>query len=114
MDESASEPEPVLSLRALIGLLGWLTVLTGIFLLILGNSSLCQASCTTKLTAYSTAATVAGALILATAWLTGERGNKTPLKMSVKMLAKYLLSLVGLAILITVILFLAFLGLTGP
>jgi hypothetical protein len=114
LDESASEPEPVLSLRKLIGLLGWLTVLTGIFLLILGNSSLCQASCTTKLTAYSTAATVAGALVLATAWLTGERGDKTPLKMSVKMLAKYLLSLVGLAILITIILFLAFLGLTGP
>jgi hypothetical protein len=114
LEASASEPEPVLSLRTLIGLLGWLTVLTGIFLLILGNSSLCQASCTTKLTAYSTAATVAGALILATAWLTGERGDKTPLKMSLKMLAKYLLSLVGLAILITVILFLAFLGLTGP
>ncbi len=114
MEESASEPEPVLSLRTLIGLLGWLTVLTGIFLLVLGNSSLCQASCTTKLTAYSTAATVAGALVLATTWLTGERGDKTPLKMSVKMLAKYLLGLLGLAILITVILFLAFLGLTGP
>jgi hypothetical protein len=114
LEKSASEPEPVLSLRTLIGLLGWLTVLTGIFLLILGNSSLCQASCTAKLTAYSTAATVVGALILATAWLTGERGDKTPLKMSLKMLAKYLLSLLGLAILITVILFLAFLGLTGP
>jgi len=114
LEESASEPEPVLSLRTLIGLLGWLTVLTGIFLLVLGNSSLCQASCTTKLTAYSTAATVAGALVLATAWLTGESGDKTPLKTSVKMLAKYLLGLLGLAILITVILFLAFLGLTGP
>ena len=67
MEESASEPERVLSLRTLIGLLGWLIVLTGIFLLVLGNSSLCQASCTTKLTAYSTAATVAGALVLATA-----------------------------------------------
>jgi len=114
LEESASEPGPVLSLRTLIGLLGWLTVLTGIFLLILGNSSLCQASCITGLTASSTAATVAGALVLATAWLTGERGENTPLKMSVKMLAKYLLAILGLAILITVVLFLAFLGLTGP
>jgi hypothetical protein len=114
LEASANEPEPVLSLRTVIGLLGWLILLTGIFLLVVGCSSLHQASCTTKVTAYSTAATVAGALILATAWLTGERGDKTPLKMSVKMLAKYLLALLGLAILITIVLFLGFLGLPGP
>jgi hypothetical protein len=114
LEASANEPEPVLSLRTVIGLLGWLILLTGIFLLIVGCSSLRQASCTTKVTAYSTAATVAGALILATAWLTGERGDKTPLKMSVKMLAKYLLALLGVAILITIVLFLGFLGLPGP
>ncbi len=115
MEASASEPEPVLSLRTVIGLLGWLILLTGIFLLIIGCSSLRQTSCTTKLITYSTAATVAGALILATAWLTGERGDKTPLKTSVKMLAKYLLALLGLAILITVVLALALLGgLPGP
>jgi hypothetical protein len=114
LEASPNEPEPVLSLRTVIGLLGWLILLTGVFLLIVGCSSLRQASCTTKVTAYSTAATVAGALILATAWLTGERGDKTPLKMSVKMLAKYLLALLGLAILITIVLFLGFLGLPGP
>jgi hypothetical protein len=114
LEASANEPEPVLSLRTVIGLVGWLILLTGIFLLIVGCSSLRQASCTTKVTAYSTAATVAGALILATAWLTGERGDKTPLKMSVKMLAKYLLALLGVAILITIVLFLGFLGLPGP
>src|SRR5260370_40678495 len=97
-----------MSLRTLIGLVGWLTVLTGIFLLILGNSSLCQASCTTKLTTYSTAATVAAALILATAWLTGEEGDKTPLKMSGKMLAKHLLGLLELAILIPAVRLLPF------
>jgi hypothetical protein len=114
LEASANEPEPVLSLRTVIGLLGWLILLTGIFLLVAGCSSLHQTSCTTKVTAYSTAATVAGALILATAWLTGERGDKTPLKMSVKMLAKYLLALLGLAILIIVVFFLAFLGVPGP
>jgi hypothetical protein len=114
LEASANEPEPVLSLRTVVGLLGWLILLTGICLLIVGCSSLRQASCTTKVTAYSTAATVAGALILATAWLTGERGDKTPLKTSVKMLAKYILALLGLAILITIVLFLGFLGLPGP
>jgi uncharacterized membrane protein HdeD (DUF308 family) len=114
LEASANEPEPVLSLRTVIGLLGWLTILTGIFLLIVACSSLRQTACSTKLTAYSTAATVAGALILATAWLTGERGDKTPLKMSVKMLARYLLIFAGLAAIITVFLLLAFLGLQGP
>jgi hypothetical protein len=114
LEASSTESEPVVTWRTIIALLGWLILLTGIFLLIVGCSSLRQASCTTKVTAYSTAATVAGALILATAWLTGETGDKTPLSMSVKMLAKYLLALLGLAILITIVLFLAFLGLPGP
>jgi hypothetical protein len=105
-----SEPEPVVSWRTVIGLLGWLTVLTGIFLLAIGCSSLHQRSCTTNLTLSSTVTTVAGALLLATALLTGEKGDKTPLRVSVKMLAKYLLILPGLAIIIVIVLFLVFLG----
>jgi hypothetical protein len=56
--------------------------------------------------------TIAGALLLATAWLTGEKGDKTPLRISVKMLAKYLLILPGIAILIVIVLLLTLLG--GP
>jgi hypothetical protein len=114
LEASASEPEPVLSLRTIIGLLGWLTVLTGIFLLVIGCSSLHQRSCTTNLTLTSTVTTVAGALLLATAWLTGEKGDKTPLRISVKMVAKYLLILPGLAIIIVIVLFLVFVGVFPP
>ena len=110
MEASTSEPEPVVSWRTVIGLLGWLTVLTGIFLLVFGCSSLHQRSCTTNLTLSSTVTTIAGALLLATAWLTGEKGDKTPLRISVKMVAKYLLILPGLAAVIVVVLFLVFLG----
>jgi hypothetical protein len=111
LEASASEPEPVLSPRTVIGLLGWLTVLTGIFLLIIGCSWAHRTSCTSNLSIDSALVTVVGALLLATAWLTGEKGDKTPLKTSVKMLAKYLLILPGVAILIVVVLLLTFLGL---
>jgi len=111
LEACASEPEPVVTWRTVIGLLGWLTVLTGIFLLLIGCSSLHQRSCTTNLTLFSTATTVSGALLLATAWLTGEKGEKTPLRTSVKMLATYLLILPGLAVIIVIVLFLVFLGL---
>jgi hypothetical protein len=110
LEASASEPEPVLSLRTIIGLLGWLTVLTGIFLLMIGCSAIHQRACTTNLTLSSTATTIAGALLLATAWLTGEKGDKTPLKISVKMVATYLLIIPLLAVGIIVVLLLAFVG----
>jgi hypothetical protein len=114
LDASASEPEPVVSWRTVVGLVGWLILLTGIFLLIVGCSPVHQTSCTTNLTLSSTTITVAGALLLATAWLTGDKGDKAPLKMSVKMLVRYLLIVAGLAAIITVFLLLAFLGLQGP
>ena len=93
-----------MSWRALIGFLGWVLVLTGIFLLTVGCSPIHQTSCSTRLTLSSTVTTIAGALLLATSWLTGEKGDKTPLKVSVKMLAKYLLILPGLAILVVIFL----------
>jgi hypothetical protein len=99
------------SWRTVIGLLGWVLVLTGIFLLTVGCSPIHQTSCSTRLTLSSTVTTIAGALLLATSWLTGEKGDKTPLKVSVKMLAKYLLILPGLAILVVIFLFFAFIGL---
>lgn len=111
MEASSNEPEPIVSWRTVIALLGWLTLLTGIFLSIVGCSSVHQTSCTTKLTLSSTTITVAGALLLATAWLTGEKGDKTPIRTSVKMLATYLLLLPGLAAVIAIVLFLVFLGL---
>src|SRR2546428_13200741 len=97
-----------------MGLLGWVLVLTGIFLLPVGRSPIHQASCSPRLTLSSTVTTIAGALLLTTSWLTGEKGDKTPLKVSVKMLAKYLLILPGLAIIVAIVLFLAFIGLGGP
>ena len=100
-----------MSWRALIGLLGWVLVLTGIFLLTAGCSPIHRTSCSTRLTLSSTVTTIAGALLLTTSWLTGEKGDKTPLKVSVKMLAKYLLILPGLAIIVAIVLFLAFIGL---
>ena len=99
-----------MSWRALIGLLGWVLVLTGIFLLTVGCSPIRQTSCSTRLTLSSTVTTIAGALLLATSWLTGEKGDKTPLKVSVKMLAKYLLILPCLAILVVIFLFFGFIG----
>jgi len=114
LEASATEPEPVVSWRALIGLLGWVLVLTGIFLLTVGCSPIHQTSCSTRLTLSSTVTTIAGALLLTTSWLTGEKGDKTPLKVSVKMLAKYLLILPGLAIIVAIVLFFAFIGLGGP
>jgi len=87
-------------------------VLTGIFLLTVGCSPIHQTSCSTRLTLSSTVTTIAGALLLTTSWLTGEKGDKTPLKVSVKMVAKYLLIL-PLAILVVIVLFLAFIG-VGP
>ena len=87
-------------------------VLTGIFLLTVGCSPIHQTSCSTRLTLSSTVTTIAGALLLTTSWLTGEKGDKTPLKVSVKMVAKYLLIL-PLAILVVTVLFLAFIG-VGP
>ena len=99
-----------MSWRTVIGLLGWVLVLTGIFLLTVGCSPIHQTSCSTRLTLSSTVTTIAGALLLATSWLTGEKGDKTPLKVSVKMLAKYILILPGLAIIIVIVLFLVFLG----
>jgi len=85
-------------------------VLTGIFLLTVGCSPIRQTSCSTRLTLSSTVTTIAGALLLTTSWLTGEKGDKTPLKVSVKMLAKYIVILPGLAILVVIVLFLVFLG----
>jgi hypothetical protein len=102
------------SWRTVIGLFGWVLVLTGLFLLTVGCSPIHQTSCSTNLTLSSTTITVAGALLLATAWLTGDKGDKAPLKMSVKILARYLLIVAGFAAIITVILLLAFLGLQGP
>ena len=99
-----------MSWRTVIGLLGWVLVLTGIFLLTVGCSPIHQTSCSTRLTLSSTVTTIAGALLLATSWLTGEKGDKTPLKVSVKMLAKYIVILPGLAIIIVIVLFLVFLG----
>ena len=99
-----------MSWRTVIGLLGWVLVLIGIFLLTVGCSPIHQTSCSTRLTLSSTVTTIAGALLLATSWLTGEKGDKTPLKVSVKMLAKYILILPGLAIIIVIVLFLVFLG----
>jgi hypothetical protein len=99
-----------MSWRTGIGLLGWVLVLTGIFLLTIGCSPIHQTSCSTRLTLSTTVTTIAGALLLATSWLTGEKGDKTPLKVSVKMLAKYILILPGLAIIIVIVLFLVFLG----
>jgi len=98
------------SWRTVIGLLGWVLVLTGIFLLTVGCSPIHQTSCSTRLTLSTTVTTITGALLLATSWLTGEKGDKTPLKVSVKMLAKYILILPGLAIIIVIVLFLVFLG----
>ena len=103
-----------MSWRTVIGLLGWVLVLTGIFLLTVGCSPIRQTSCSTRLTLSSTVTTISGALLLATSWLTGEKGDKTPLKVSVKMVAKYLLILPGLAILVVIVLFLAFIGIGGP
>ena len=99
-----------MSWRTVIGLLGWVLVLTGIFLLTVGCSPIHRTSCSTRLTLSSTVTTIAGALLLTTSWLTGEKGDKTPLKVSVKMLAKYILILPGLAIIIVIVLFLVFLG----
>jgi hypothetical protein len=104
LEASPNEPEPVLSLRTVIGLLGWLAVLTGIFLLVVGCSSLHQRSCTTNLTLSSTATTIAGALLLTTSWLRGEKGDKTPMRVSVKMLSTYLLILPCVAILVVAVL----------
>ncbi len=114
LEASPSEPEAVVSWRTVVGLLGWLMLLTGIFLLIVGCSPIHQTSCTTNLTLSSTTITVAGALLLATAWLTGDKGDEAPLKMSVKTLARYLLIVAGFAAIITVFLLLASLGLQGP
>src|SRR5437870_13493132 len=111
MEASPTEPEPVVSWRTVIGILGWVMALTGIFLLTVGCTPIHQTSCSTRLTLSSTVTTIAGALLLATSWLTGEKGDKTPLKVSVKMLAKYLLILPGLAILVVIFLFFAFIGL---
>ncbi len=111
MEASPTEPEPVLSWRTVIGLLGWVTVLTGIFLLTVGCSPIHQTSCTARLTLSSTVTTIAGALLLATSWLTGEKGEKTPMKVSVKMLATYLLILPALAIIVVIVLFLTYIGL---
>ena len=99
-----------MSWRTVIGLLGWVLVLTGIFLLTVGCSPIHQTSCSARLTLSTTVTTIAGALLLATSWLTGEKGDKTPLKVSVKMLAKYIVILPGLAILVVIVLFLVFLG----
>ncbi len=99
-----------MSWRTIIRLLGWVLVLTGIFLLTVGCSPIHQTYCSTRLTLSTTVTTIAGALLLATSWLTGEKGDKTPLKVSVKMLAKYILILPGLAIIIVIVLFLVFLG----
>ena len=85
-------------------------VLTGIFLLTVGCSPIHQTSCSTRLTLSSTVTTIAGALLLTTSWLTGEKGDKTPLRVSVKMLAKYLLILPCLAILVVIFLFFGFIG----
>jgi Na+/H+-translocating membrane pyrophosphatase len=111
LEASTSEPESVVSWRTVIGLIGWLTVLTGVFVLIVGCSSVHQRSCTTNLTLSSALTTIVGALLLGTAWLTGEKGDKTPIRASVKMLATYLLILPGLAVVIVIVLFLVFLGL---
>ena len=100
-----------MSWRTVIGLLGWVLVLTGIFLLTVGCSPIHQTSCSTRLTLSSTITTIAGALLIATSWLTGEKGDKTPLKLSVKMLAKYLLILPALAIIVVIVLFLTYIGL---
>jgi len=111
MEASPTEPEPVLSWRTVIGLLGWVTVLAGIFLLTVGCSPIHQTSCTARLTLSSTVTTTAGALLLATSWLTGEKGEKTPMKVSVKMLATYLLILPALAIIVVIVPFLTYIGL---
>ena len=111
LEASTSEPEPVLSLRTVIALLGWLILLTGTFLLVLGYGWARRPSTIQDLILYSTVTTIIGALFLATAWLTGEKGDKTPLKTSVKMLSKYLLILPGIAILIVFVLLLTLLGL---
>jgi hypothetical protein len=92
------------SWRTLIGLSGWVLVLTGLFLLTVGCGPVRQTSCSTRLTLSSTVTTIAGAFVLATSWLTGEKGDKTPMKASVKMLATYLLILPCIAILVVALL----------
>ncbi len=97
-----------MSWRTVIGLSGWVLVLTGIFLLTVGCGPIHQTSCSTRLTLSSTATAIAGAFVLATSWLTGEKGDKTPMKVSVKMLATYLLILPCVAVIVVAVLLFGF------
>ena len=93
-----------MSWRTVIRLFGWVLVLTGLSLLTVGCSPIHQTSCSPRLTLSSTVTTIAGGLLLTTSWLTGERGDKTPLRVSVKMLATYVRIIACLAIIVVAVL----------
>ncbi|TMI52230.1 hypothetical protein E6H20_01455 [Candidatus Bathyarchaeota archaeon] len=103
-----AEPQPVVSWKSAIGFVGWLLLLAGAFLVVLGCSSLIGGSCSPRLVIRSLAVTGAGALLLLARWVVwgdedGTRGRSSP-KSRLRQLLQKAVTYAILAVLLAVFL----------
>jgi hypothetical protein len=107
-----SEPQPVISLKSVIGLVGWLALVAGAFIIVLGCSNLIGSSCSPRLVIRSLAATVTGGLVLLARWVIwgddSESREKSSPKSRLKQLLKKALTYAILGIFLAAFLVLGF------
>ena len=77
------EPQPVISWKAVVGVVGWLVLLAGAFVIVFGCSSLVGSPCSSRLVIRSLVATGAGAFLLLCRWVVwgdedGSRERSSP------------------------------------
>ncbi len=106
------EPQPVISWKSVIGFVGWLLLLAGAFLIVLGCSSLIGSSCSPRLVIRSLAATGTGAFLLLARWVVWgdeeeSRGRSCP-KSRLKQLLRTAVTYAILGILLAVFLAIGF------
>ena len=95
-------PQRVTSWKSVVGFAGWLLLMTGTFIIILGCSNLANHPCSFSLTERSLIITTAGVLLLLAQWVAWGEEDRTGVKSTPRSRLKKLLFYVAISPLVAI------------